>query len=238
MVRQRSSGVTLPARYSEPWRAPFTAEVSRRLHPGITVLDIGGGRHAAIPRDQRPDGITYIGLDVDSEELEAASDRAYDRAIVADAATSIPELAGMVDLAISWQVFEHVRSLEAVLDHIHAYLRPGGALVSLFSGRWAVFAVANRLLPSRVGVPIVTRVGRRKARNRPVFPAYYDGCSYSRLRRLTSGWRRVEIIPMYRGARYLEFAPILMRPYLAYENSIRRMHVRNAATHYLLVAER
>lgn len=110
--------------------------------------------------------------------------------------------------------------------------------MSLFSGRWAAFAVVSRLLPGGLGAPIVRRVGRRSARNNPVFPAYDDSCSYSALRRLTSKWTRREIIPLYRGAAYFRFAPLVMRAYLAYENVIERRQLANAATHYLLIAER
>jgi hypothetical protein len=135
-------------------------------------------------------------------------------------------------------VFEHVRSLDVVLDNLHSYLTPSGTLVSLFSGRWAAFAVLNRLVPDEVGSPIVSRVTRRKATNHPVFPAHYDSCSYTALRRLTESWTTVEIIPMYRGATYFGFARPLMRAYLVYENAICRARWRDGATHYLLVASR
>lgn len=228
----------LPERYRESWTAPFHARIYQRLTPGMTILDIGGGRHPALPRGERSEGSVYIGLDVDADELSAAATGEYDRTIAADAAMTIPGLAGTVDLAISWQVFEHVRSLEMVLDNVHGYLKPGGTLVSLFSGRWSIFAMVNRLLPKRIGFPIVDRVSRRTARNKPIFPAFYDGCSYTALSRLMGDWQSVEIIPLYNGAVYFSFARPAMRAYLAYENTIRRLGWHNAATHYLLVATR
>jgi SAM-dependent methyltransferase len=163
---------------------------------------------------------------------------AYDREIVADAATPIPGLVGTIDLAVSWQVFEHVASLEAVLRNTHAYLKPGGTLVSLFSGRWGAYAVLNRLLPARVGVPVVTRIGQRRARNAPVFSAHYDSCSFAAVRRLTAGWGAAELTPYYRGAVYFRFSRPLMRAYLAYENAVERVGWADVATHYLLVATR
>jgi SAM-dependent methyltransferase len=228
----------LPPRYFAPWKDPFEREIAKRLRSGMTILDIGGGRHPTLPPADRPDDTTYVGLDLSRDEFEAASDDAYDRTIVADAATPIPELAGSVDLVVSWQVFEHLRPLADVLTNTHQYLNPGGALVSFFSGRWSVFALLNKLLPTTLGAPVVSRIHQRKAINRPVFPAYYDACSDSELRRQMAYWRRVEIHSYYRAATYFGFARPMVRAYLMYENAIARVGWRNGATHYLLVAEK
>jgi cyclopropane fatty-acyl-phospholipid synthase-like methyltransferase len=204
----------------------------------MTILDIGGGRRPALSRLIRPARTTYVGLDVNPREFDAAEPGAYDRIIVGDAAISVPDLREIVDLAVSWQVFEHVGSLEAVLETIHGYLKPGAALVSLFSGRWSAFAVLNRLLPSGLGEAVVSRVQGRRALNTPIFPAYYDSCSARAVETLTAHWARVTIRPLYQGATYFRFSRSLVRVYLAYENVAARMEWRNAATHYLLVAER
>jgi 2-polyprenyl-6-hydroxyphenyl methylase/3-demethylubiquinone-9 3-methyltransferase len=228
----------LPGRYRQAWDTPFRTEIARRLHADMTILDIGGGRRPALPRERRPQHTTYIGLDPDASEFAAAPVGAYDDVIASNAETRIPRLAGTIDLAVSWQVFEHVSSLDAVLRNTYSYLKPGGALVSLFSGRWSVFALINRLLTDRISAPIVSRASRRKAINAPVFPAYYDSCLFSDLDRLTSDWRAVQIVAFYRGATYFGFAPFLMRAYLMYEDVIHRAQWRNGATHYLLVAHR
>jgi SAM-dependent methyltransferase len=204
----------------------------------MTILDIGGGRHPVLAPDMRPAQTTYVGLDPSPDELAAAPSGAYDRAITTDAAELVPDLVGTVDLAVSWQVFEHVGSLAAVMENARSYLRPGGALISFYSGRWAMFAVANRLMPRRLGLPIADRIGRRRARNKPVFPAAYDSCSYSGMTRLTREWSRTTVTPFYRAGMYLRFSLPLMRTYLVYEDLAYRSQWRNAATHYLLVAER
>jgi SAM-dependent methyltransferase len=228
----------LPARYSEYWFDPFQREVADRLRPGMTILDIGGGRRPWLAPDQRPEDTTYVGLDPDGGEFEAAPPGVYDREIVADAVQHIPDLAGTVDLALSWQVFEHVSSLEAVLRNARDYLKPGGTLVSQFSGRWAAYAVVNRLLVDRVAAAVATTVGRRGTLGTPVFSARYDSCTYSEVRRLTRDWGQAEITPFYRGALYFRFARPLMRVYVVYEDVVRRAGWANTATHYLLVATR
>jgi 2-polyprenyl-6-hydroxyphenyl methylase/3-demethylubiquinone-9 3-methyltransferase len=227
---------SLPLRYEQPWLQPFQRNVEIRLAPMMTVLDIGGGRHPAVASDRRPPRVTYIGLDPDAQELGAAAPGSYDDLIVARAEERIPELADAVDLIVSWQVFEHVRSLEAVLCNSRDYLKPGGALVSFFSGRWSVFAMVNRVLPHFLGAPIVDRIASRSARNKPVFPAFYDCCSASAIRRLTADWSTVELVPFYRGAVYFAFARPIQRAYVAYENFVRRAGWLDTATHYLLIA--
>jgi SAM-dependent methyltransferase len=227
-----------PPRYSEPWREPFQHHIDTRLTPGITILDIGGGRDPAVAREQRPAGSTYIGLDPDAGELQAAPAGSYDRQIVASAETTVADLAGTVDLVVSWQVFEHVRSMDQALRNTYSYLRPGGTLVSLFSGRWSAFGVLNRIVPNRLGYPILERIAHRSAKNKPIFRAYYDACSATALRRLTAQWTSVEITPYYRGDTYFTFARPAMRAYLAYENAVHRRQVADAASHYLLVASR
>lgn len=180
----------------------------------------------------------YLGLDPSASELRSAPAGSYDHLLAHAAETFIPELEGVVDLAISWQVFEHLHSVELTLDNIHRYLRPGGSLISLFSGRWSAFAVLNRLLPERLGFPIVDRVTRRNARDRPIFPAYYDSCSASAIRRLTFNWSNVDILPLFRGAAYFSFARPLLKAYLRYENAIAERPCSDLATHYLLAADR
>jgi len=111
---------------------------------GMTVLDVGSGRNPTVPAADRPPRTTYLGLDISSDELRMSGHGAYDGLFVADIATApIPSLAGAVDLALSWQVFEHVKQLDRAFDNIYTYLKPGGALVSLFSGKWSAFGVVN-----------------------------------------------------------------------------------------------
>ncbi|HTU14860.1 MAG TPA: class I SAM-dependent methyltransferase [Solirubrobacterales bacterium] len=232
------SRVTLPPRYSAPWRGPFDDPITERLTPGCAVLDIGSGRHPAIRPDDRPESVRYVGLDLSRDELDAAGEAAYTETVAADATSLRPELTGRFDLVISWQVLEHVRDLEATVGNIREYLKPGGLFVALFSGSWSAFGVINRVLPDRIGSKLVDRAMKRTERNIPVFPAHYDRCSQRALVPLFAEWDRARIEPLYNGAGYFAFAPPLQRVYLAYENLIERRRVANLATHYLVVAER
>jgi len=39
-----------------------------------------------------------------------------------------------------------VEPLDQAFANLYDYLKPGGSLVSLFSGRWSVFGVVNQVL--------------------------------------------------------------------------------------------
>lgn len=231
-----SRSVALPARYHSRWRDPFEAPIFERLTPGVSVLDIGSGRHPAIPPSQRPENVRYVGLDLSRDELLAAGPEAYSEAVEADATAFQPELEGRFDLAVSWQVLEHVKDLDGTISNVRRYLRPGGTLVTLFSGSWSAFGVVNRVLPNKVGARVVDPLMSRTENNIPVFPAYYDKCHSSALRPIFGSWSSAEITPLYCGASYFGFSRPVQRAYLAYENLIERRSIENLATHYLVVA--
>ena len=156
--------------------------------------------------------------------------------MIADAAERLPDLEGKFDLVTGFHVLEHVRPLTGALDNLRAYLRPGGRLVAMLSGAFAAFALANRLLPDRIGKAAMKRLMGRDPET--VFHAYYDGCWYGALERSLAPWSHAEIVPIFQGAEYFNFSPPLRRTYLAYENWAARGRHLNLATHYLVEASR
>lgn len=237
-VAEADAKVELPPRYHTRWRDPFEDNIRTRLREGMTVLDVGSGRNPTLVPVDRPANTTYVGLDLSSGELERAGLGTYDELVEADVTSRVPELVGRVDLAVSWQVFEHIKPLGAALDNLHAYLKPGGTLISVFSGRWSAFGIVNRLIPDAVGSRLVERSMRRQGSNQPVFPAHYDHCTYSALSKMTADWSDVELHALFRAATYFHFSRLLTRTYLAYENAVRRAGLADLATHYLLIARR
>jgi SAM-dependent methyltransferase len=222
-------------RYRGDWRAPFIDAIRSNLADDAIVLDIGSGRTPSVPRELiRPSNV-YVGLDVSRGELDRAGAGAYDRLIVASITERVPELVGTIDLAVSWQVLEHVTPMSVALQNVHDYLRPGGTFVAHFSGRWSAFAVPNRLLPNRVARAVLKLFLDRDPDT--VFPARYDACTSSAMHRLLTNWSSVEIIPRYRGAGYLGFFRPLQWLYLKTEDRLARSHP-DLGTHYLLVARK
>jgi SAM-dependent methyltransferase len=200
------------------------------------IIDAGGGRTPAIPITDRPNGATYIGIDLSERELAGAPPGSYDRAIAANLTTRVPELEGCGDIVVSWQVLEHVAPLALAIGNIHTYLRPGGVFVAHLSGGRSAFALLNRALPHAVAKAVMSRLLRRDPAS--VFPARYDQCTYSQLARILNEWTEVRIVPRYRGAGYFGFCVPIQALYLRYEDLLERGRHRDAATHYLVVARR
>jgi len=242
MILQRSEAVRtvwsaisagrLPDRYSSAgWMEPFWQRLRPHLVADARILDIGSGRTPTVPRDRRPAGGTYDGLDLSIDELEKAPPGSYDRKFATDICDLIPELEGQYDLAVSWQVFEHVRPLGRALENTRAYLRPGGVFIAQLSGTFAPFALANRLIPHGLARFLLRVLMRRDSEG--VFPAHYDRCWYSALHQDMSEWRECDILPLYRGAEYFKFARPLMALCLAYEEWASRGHPNLAGTYII-----
>lgn len=226
----------LPARYQDDWTLPFQQAVGSKLRPRLAILDVGSGRNPAIPCDRRPSDCEYIGLDISERELEAAGLGAYDSTVVADVVTHIQDLTERFDLAISWQVLEHVKSLPDALDNIRTYLKPGGHFVAQLSGRYSVFGLLNQVVPHRVAKIALQRLLHHNPER--VFPAHYHDCFHSAIERHTRAWSSFEVIPLHQGAYYFTFSRILQRLYASYENHIIERHWNDLATHFLLIGTR
>jgi SAM-dependent methyltransferase len=234
--RERVAAGELPLGYGEPWARPFFAAARPALRPGVSVLDVGSGRRPTLPPDNRPRGSRYVGLDISADELSAAGSGAYDQIVASDITQREPELEGCFDVVLSWQVLEHVDSMATALENMHAYLRPGGRIVSQISGRFAPFALLARVFPHSISRRLMQRL--LGARPEEKFPTRYDRCSASALEPLLAGWSQHGIIPRFKGGVYFSFFRPLERAYLAYENWAERSGRVNLATHYVIWAVR
>lgn len=182
----------------------FHTHLERALRPGLRVIDLGGGKHPAIPAETKARlGLHVVGVDVSSEELRLAPAGAYDRKVVADA-TRFSE-PGSADLVIAQALAEHVRDTGELWHRIHECLAPGGrALVFIPNGR-AIFARLNRLLPEDTKRWLLYRL-YPSAVHFQGFPAYYDRCSPAETLRLlaTIGFREITLQP-YFSSNYFSF---------------------------------
>jgi hypothetical protein len=96
--------------------------------------------------------------------------------------------------------------------------------------------VANRLVPKAAAPAILRMLTNRPAET--IFPAFYDACTYTGLKRAFADWSHVRIDPKFRGAAYFCRSPRAQRLYLGYEDWAANSGRQNLATHYLLSAYR
>jgi len=223
-------------RYSDYWRSAFRDVYTPFLEDARVILDVGSGRTPLIATDMRPSDATYVGLDISAEELHLAPSGSYDLELIQDIVLPISGLPEEVDLALSWQVLEHVRPLSQAVENVRAVLQPGGAFISLLSGRNAHFAILNRIVPEALGKAAMRHLLGREPDT--VFHAEYDNCTYNGLQEVFKGWKSVEIVPIYRGAGYWRFSRPLRWTYLKYENWLVSRDKRDLATHYVVVARK
>jgi SAM-dependent methyltransferase len=233
---ERAQQGELPARYGDAWIGPFVDQVRPVMRPGMSILDVGSGRRPTIPSAWRPAQTQYIGLDVSADELAAADTDSYDEVLVGNVSSQISGLAGRFDLIVSWQVLEHVDDLQAALDNMKSYLRPGGRMVGLLSGSYAAFAMIARMTPYWLRARAMEKMLHMDPDTK--FPTRYDKCTYRALDNTLSNWSSHTIFPLYRGGVYFSFFRPLERLYLTYENWAWRTECRNLATHYLIIGER
>ena len=226
----------LPPRYEDSPRDTFDARIAEALKPGGAVLDIGGGRNPCVSPSKRPQLCLYVGLDASLDELQAAPSESYDEIFAGNVEVYRPELENRFDVVVSWQVLEHVRSMSASLANIRRYLRPGGTFVAQLSGRFAVYAALNAVVPRRSGVWAMKKLLHRNPET--VFPAYYDQCWHSALVRLGTDWESFDVQSVYCSAIYFNFSKSLQRAYLMYENWTASHRLDNLAPHYLIVGVR
>lgn len=229
----------LPSRYvvgfDKLWRHAFDRRLDELLRPGITVLDAGSGRSPAVIRSRRPSECVYVGLDILSSELQQASPDAYDETWRNDLTVFEPRLQGRFDFVISLFLLEHVRPIDAAIENVHRYLKPGGMLIAQFAGGRSVSAWLNRLLPHQAAIKLVRHLTSGRTEE-SVFPAHYDRCYPSALLPSMTKWSHVELVPQYTGAHYFNFADVIRRGYIHIENKTLRRP--DAATWYLVTATR
>ena len=225
----------IPESESNPELDQRPIGVKPLLVPDVAILDVGAGRYPTLAAADRPSGCRYVGLDIESTELDAAAPGAYDEGVVADITKPLGR-DGEFDLIVSWQVLEHVSPLKDALENLRAALRPGGTLLAQLTGSNAAFALGGRLVPPKARVWLATHVLGHQEEEK--FPTRYDRSSHRTLERMLSDWSAVEIVPFYRGAPYFAFWRPAQRAYLAYESAIERRERANLATHYLVIAQR
>ena len=159
----------------ESWSAQITDDprfawlerLMRRLPDGARVVELGCGNGTAETR-ALAERCELTGVDLSTEQLRRARARVPRAAFVHADLTTVSFEPGSLDAVCAFYVLNHVprELLPALFEHIHEWLRPGGALLATlgagelegWEGEW-------------LGVPMYFS-GYAPARNRQLLSAF------------------------------------------------------------------
>jgi SAM-dependent methyltransferase len=121
----------------------------------VKVLDAGCGR--CLQAVDLPDDAYLVGIDLSPVAL--AENPSLDQRIVGDIQI-YPLPRETFDLAVCWDVLEHVRDPRAALDNITAALRPGGRLIVGIPNVLSPKGLVTKFTPYRFHVFVYRRLFR------------------------------------------------------------------------------
>jgi SAM-dependent methyltransferase len=178
------------------------------------VLDVGAGKTFQFAQLLNQRDLYVIGLDIDAEEM--ANNEALAERIECDACTDFPVEDASIDVILARATIEHLHDVRGFLNIAHRKLRPGGKLIVTFPGRWAFFAILNRILPTRLTRQILHWLvpGSEGFLG---FRAYYDHATYTRFSRAAhaAGFAQLVGYPSYFGTGYFRFfTPLFLIVYV------------------------
>lgn len=142
---------------------------------GITVVDVGSGKHPAIPIEIKERfGLRIVGLDISEDELCKAPEGYYDDYIVANIMDKLPAFGA--DLVVTRFLLEHVEDNRKAMLAIATLLKPGGELLCMVPSRNALFARINLMFPERLKRQLLFSLFPEKERTSGL-KAYYNRCT-------------------------------------------------------------
>jgi methionine biosynthesis protein MetW len=98
------------------------------MSSGIRCLDVGCGTGNSYAGELRHRGVSYVGVDISPEAVEAARAAGLDAQVIADAA-ELPFADETFDRVLCIEVLEHLFAPQDAAREVHRVLRPGGRLV-------------------------------------------------------------------------------------------------------------
>jgi SAM-dependent methyltransferase len=233
----------LPVKFTRHIQSLYKYAVAELVNrrSGQIVLDVGGGKECPfLPFVYAPQTHLIIALDLSEEELRRNGQLKLK--VVADAAAQrFPFRDRLVDLVVSRSVVEHIRDNEAFFKNCARVLRPGGVMIHAFPGRFAPFALLNRLLPNPVGRRLVGWLHPEwREEENYGFLAFYDHCSYAGMRDLLdrNGFINARFNHLYYQSVYFNFCFPLFLIMLVYDLVAAALGIRNLSSGIVVSAER
>lgn len=211
---------------------------ARALPDGAVLVDVGGGAQcsfaAALGERDRP---RLVGVDLSAQEL--ARNTGVDEVRVADVTRELPFGEGEVDLLVSRTLLEHVHDLPRAVGNMARAVRPGGRTLHLVPCRYALFAIAARVLPFGLAKRALHQM-IPEARGVVEFDVFYDHCHPAALERAfrAAGFEEVEVECTWDQAHYAHaFFPLFL-VVMAYQRLAERAGLRRLASYAVVRATR
>lgn len=140
----------------------------------LKLLDAGCGRHAR-PLDL-PDNCYVVGIDISKDALAANAN--LDEKILGNLETyRLP--ANTFDVAVCWDVLEHLRQPRLALDNIAQSLKPGGKMIVGIPNVLSPKGLVTKFTPHRFHVFVYKTVFKFSKAGAPgygPFPTYLRWC--------------------------------------------------------------
>ncbi len=223
--------------YSDRRLYPYYEQTVRDLlKKGMLVYDVGGGGDCCYAAGKSEIGDFRI-IGVDIEDVRLKENSAVDEIIVADITKKIPLPYGQIDMLTSSSVLEHLSDQTAFVRNAYAALKDNGILVSVFPGKFALFALINRLLSNRLARKILFYFYPHLT-GANGFVAYYDKTYYTAFRRLLqeNGFTVVDMKCNYYQADYFGFFLPFYFLSLLWDSFCRLFRIKNLCSQLCVTA--
>jgi SAM-dependent methyltransferase len=214
------------------------ADCLASLPSGAIVVDVGGGRHCSFADELHPDrAYRVIAVDISPEELGQNS--SVDETRVGDVAVRLPFEDAEVDLVVSRTVLEHVVSVDAAAREMARILRPGGRSVHLLPCRYALFAIAARVLPFSLAKRLVHKL-LPESEGIVEFDVFYDKGHPVALQESfrAAGFTQVDVTCTWDQSGYFHPVFPLFLLILAYQRIVTMLRLRVVASYAMIQAVR
>jgi hypothetical protein len=161
------------------------------------ILEAGGIDRPLLKKSNE---YKYVGLDIESKP---ACFKIYDDFIVQS--IELP-LNKKFDLIISSTLLEHVNNNTASTTVIFNSLNDGGSTIHYIPSKGHFYSIILRLVGPRIQRIVIDNL-RPEARVVSGYPAFFDKCSPSEIKRLffEAGFTEVNVITYYRATDYFSF---------------------------------
>lgn len=205
---------------------------------GQVVVDVGGGKSCAFAKYRDPAaGAKIVAVDVSEEELKYNVDVEEKR--VADIMHGLPFDRQEVDLIVSRSVLEHLENLDSFVANSRQALKTEGHFIHLFPSKFAPFALINQALSNSLSKKVLYFFFP-ESKGILGFPAFYDNCYYSGIRKLLErhGFEVIGAHLSYYQSPYFYFFVPLFLVSAIYEMVIRVLGVKDLAAYMLIIARK